>query len=140
MHVSCMHAYVCICMYACAYTCMYVCVYACMLWRCAQERGGWSTARHESYPACMHIHTQSYACTHRHMAHARTCARACAHTHAHACMHTGGWSTARHESYPTTDIPVQELPETLRWVYMYMYMYMYTDIPVQELPETLRWV
>ena len=55
-------------------------------------------------------------------------------------MHTGGWSTARHESYPTTDIPVQELPETLRWVYMYMYMYMYTDIPVQELPETLRWV
>ena len=28
----------------------------------------------------------------------------------------GGWTTARHASHPTTDVPVQQLPQTLRWL------------------------
>ena len=27
----------------------------------------------------------------------------------------GGWTTARHTNYPTTDVPIQELPDTLEW-------------------------
>ncbi|EOD40116.1 hypothetical protein EMIHUDRAFT_108627 [Emiliania huxleyi CCMP1516] len=42
------------------------------------------------------------------------CERAVAAAEAHAAK-SGGWTTSRHRAVPTTDVPVHEVPELLRW-------------------------